>query len=445
MNTFLGIILGLVVLMLLVVAHEFGHFIAARRNGVWVEEFGIGFPPRGKAWLKNPDYDKWKKAKKEAKKSGKKFDEKKPKKWLPFPKSEWGKPQKTLVFSINLLPIGGFCQMKGESDSDKRPESFGQATFWQKTKILFAGVAMNWLAAFVILTTLALTGMPHFIENQFTVENDVFISAKPVTISEVKENSPAYYAGLKEDDVILEIDGQKILSATDVVNYNNAHTGQTVEYTVVSSEDTEEFKEAFNCWRNETANDCKNRLNSQIKHVTLNESGAEYILGVAMNQDQSLYRSTWSAPIVGAVTTLQLTGETFKGLGTAVYNLFSGIFKQFSSDETVREEGKTAIGTAGDSVSGPVGILGVVFPAFVDAGWTNIMFLAALISVSLACMNVLPIPALDGGRWFLIALFRIRKKTLTKETEEKIVGRAFTFLLLFIVFITILDVIRMAK
>ena len=160
-------------------------------------------------------------------------------------------------------------------------------------------------------------------------------------------------------------------------------------------------------------------------------------------KDQALYRSTWSAPIVGAVTTIQLTGETYKGLGTAVYNLFSGVFKQFSSDEATREEGKTAIGAAGDSVSGPVGILGVLFPAFVDTGLSNILFLAALISVSLACMNVLPIPALDGGRFLLIAIYRLRKKKLTKEVEEKIVSRAFTVLLILIALITILDIIRL--
>ena len=119
MNIVFGVIIGFLILMLLVVAHEFGHFIAARRNGVTVEEFGIGFPPRAVAWLKNPEYDKWKK-------TGRKG--KRPKKWLKFPRSEWDKNQNSLIFSINYLPIGGFCQMKGESDSDKRPHSFGQAS-----------------------------------------------------------------------------------------------------------------------------------------------------------------------------------------------------------------------------------------------------------------------------------------------------------------------------
>ena len=424
MNIVLGVIIGLVVLMSLVVAHEFGHFIAARRNGVWVEEFGIGFPPRAKAWLKNPEYTKWQKEKKAAKKAKKPFDKKRPKKWLPFPKDQWGKPQKELIFSINFLPIGGFCSMKGESDNDKRPASFGQATFWQKTKILFAGVAMNWLAAFILLTILAFTGMPHFVENQFQIDSDTTVTNGKVVVAKILEGTAAEKAGLKEKDVIKSItfeDKTTEIGDTGVlISINEQNRGKTVRYQI------------------------ERDGNEESLDVTLGDKDATYALGISMAQEnQALYRSTWSAPIVGAATTIQLTGETYKGIGTAIYNLFSGIFKQFSSDEATREEGKTAIGAAGDSVSGPVGILGVVFPAFVDTGISNILFLAALISVSLACMNVLPIPALDGGRWLLIAIYRLRKKELTKEVEEKIVARAFTVLLILIALVTVLDIMRL--
>ena len=424
MNIFLGVIIGLIVLMSLVVAHEFGHFIAARRNGVWVEEFGIGFPPRFKAWLKNPEYTKWQEDKKRAKKSGKKFDQKRPKKWLPFPKKDWDKKQKELVFSLNLLPIGGFCAMKGESDNDKRPNSFGRASLWQKTKILFAGVAMNWLVAFILLTILSLVGMPHFVENQFQIDSDTFVTGGKVVVSQVLDNTPAKSAGLREGDEIksLTADGKttEIGNTSELISLNEKNRGKTVKYEVERAGKSESLD------------------------VTLGGKDATYALGIAMEQkDQALYRSTWSAPLIGAATTVQLTAETYKGLGTAVYNLFSGIFKQFSSDETTREEGKTAIGAAGDSVSGPVGILGVIFPAFVDTGLNNLLFLAAIISISLACMNVLPIPALDGGRFLLIAIYRLRKKELTKETEEKIVSRAFMVLLVLIALITVLDIIRL--
>ena len=190
MDILIGVIVGLFVLMFLVTAHEFGHFLAARRNGVNVLEFGIGFPPRIMAWMKDIRTGKWRR----------------------LPRGEWKKEkatkvvysdgenkkfaQKGMVFSLNLLPIGGFCQMDGESDADTRKGTFGAASFWAKTKILFAGVTMNWLIAIVIFTILAWSGMPEFLEGQFTVPVDTRIESTPVEISSVAEDSPADQAGL---------------------------------------------------------------------------------------------------------------------------------------------------------------------------------------------------------------------------------------------------------
>lgn len=158
---------------------------------------------------------------------------------------------------------------------------------------------------------------------------------------------------------------------------------------------------------------------------------------------QTMIRSTWSAPLVGLGTTIQLTGETFRGLGQLVWNLGSGLVSQLSFNAEIREAGRSDIGAAGDAVSGPIGIIGVIFPQFVEAGLPNLLLLTALISASLACMNVLPIPALDGGRWLMIALYRLRHKKLTKETEEKIVARSFMVLMVLVVLISILDITRL--
>lgn len=419
MDIFVGVIVGLIVLMILVVAHEFGHFIAARRNGVNVLEFGIGFPPRAIAWIKDPKTGKWRRLK----------------------KSEWDKDkigkvvgtgvaedkqalaskkiiQKGLVFSLNWLPIGGFCQMDGESAEDSRKGTFGNANFWKKTKILFAGVAMNWLVAFVIFTVLAWAGMPNFLDGQFTIEGDTRVDRVPVEIKEVFENSPAEKAGFKTGDFVLEVDGESVGSGSEIIEINEKKAGQEVKYKI-------------------------HRDNKDLDLTAqLNSADSEYLIGIKMASSRSLSHSTWSAPIVGAGLTLQLTGETFKGLGQLVWNLISGVGQQLSFDGQVRESGREAIQTVGDSVTGPVGIVGVLFPSFTASGPANLAFLAALISVSLACMNVLPIPALDGGRWFLILIYKLRKKRLTKEVEEKIVARAFIILLALIVIVTILDVTR---
>ncbi len=419
MNIVFGIIIGLVILMLLVVAHEFGHFIMARRNGVRVLEFGIGFAPRAIAWVKKPVEQKDKDGKPLLGADGKPVTKLK---WVKIPKKDWSKPQDSMIFSLNWLPIGGFCAMDGESDADRRKGTFGAASFWGKTKILFGGVAMNWLVAFVILTVLALTGMPQFLEHQFYLGQDaqqVDVS-RSVVVDKVVEGSPADEAGFESGDEIIAIEGETVSSAAVISQYGKDHAGETVKYKIKRGEEEKEL----------TAN--------------LNPADSEYALGVSMaSYGQTFIRSTWSAPIVGLGVTAQITGETFKSLGQLVWNLVSGIFRQFSPNDTVREEGREDLAAAGDSVSGPVGIIGVIFPTFASTGISNLAFLAALISVSLACMNVLPIPALDGGRWLIIAIYKLRRKKLTKETEEKIVSRAFMVLLALIAIITILDIIKL--
>ncbi|MCQ2570654.1 MAG: site-2 protease family protein [Candidatus Saccharibacteria bacterium] len=414
MSVVIGVIVGLLILMLLVTGHELGHFIAARRNGVEVEEFGICFPPRAIAWRKVGG------------------------KWRRLKKSEWDNPPgKGLILSLNWLPIGGFCQMKGESAADKSKGSFGASSFWSKTKILFAGVAANWLMAFVVLTILAWVGMPHFLDNQFEMNGDTqTVVTTPVTIGEIKSDSPAARAQLREGDVVMQMrslgcekgecenpGGERVMInvVDDLLSFDDMYAGQTV-YMTYDRDGT-----------------------TGLAEITLNDKTKDFILGAGISGN-AIYRSTWSAPIVGFMTTMQITGETFKGVGQLVWNLISGVARQLNFfDQGARESGAEAVKAAGDSVSGPVGIIGVLFPNMLSSGIGNLMFLTALISISLACMNVLPIPALDGGRWLLILIYKLRKKELTKEKEEKIVGRAFTVLLVIVAIVTIIDITRLVK
>ena len=404
MSVVLGILVGLFMLVFLVTAHEFGHFLMARKNGVEVEEFGICFPPRAIAWRKVNG------------------------KWRRLKKSEWeNAPGEGTILSLNWLPIGGFCQMKGESDADTKKGSFGKATYLRKTKILFGGVLANWLVAFVILTILAWVGMPHYLENQFQVSGDTtIVSLKNVTITEVKEGSPAEAAGLRVDDEIVsmrKVGGEEFFFVRDVdglLAFDNANAGEEV-YISYS----------------------RNGKNVTTK-TKLNNTDAEYVLGAGIT-GEAIYKSTWSAPVVGLGLTMQITGETFKGVWQLIVNLFSGAIKSIIPNDEVRQSGAEELKSAGDSVSGPVGIVGVLFPAVLQNGGQALFFFVALISVSLACMNVLPIPALDGGRWLMITIARMRKKKLTKKVEEKIVSRSFIVILAIALIVTILDVIRMFR
>ena len=373
----IGIIVGVIILVLLVVLHELGHAIAARQNGVVVEEFGIGFPPRA-----------------------------------------WGRKLKNgVLFSLNWLPLGGFVKLKGEHDAADQPGDYGAATFWQKTKILLAGVLINWLTAAVLLTILAWTGLPKVLPDQFTMPGDTTVQLRPVEVQSVGAGTPAEKAGLKPGDAILRFAREPVADSASLVAAAKKHAGEKVE--VIYSRGGEE-----------------STTNVQLREA--NAKGEGY-LGVTPGQ-RTLTRATWSAPIVGLATTAQFTGATFQGLGQLVANVFNGLALQLSPNSQTREQAGTHLAAAGASVAGPVGVLGVIFPAAEKAGVTQVVFLTAVISLSLAVMNVLPIPALDGGRWFVTALFRVLKKPLTKEREEKIQATGFLLLMALIVVVTIADV-----
>lgn len=384
MILFLSILLGLLILVVLVAIHEFGHGLAARRHGVVVEEFGIGFPPRAKS----------KKVKKSILGSN-------------------------VLYSLNWLPLGGFVKLQGEHDSDDKPGDYGRATFWQKTQILFAGVAMNWLLAAVLLTALSLFGIPRILADQFTVPADTNIVQEPVEIVGVQVGSPAEAAGLQAGDQLVAINGQALSETKEFTDATQSLQGQ--EVTVEYQREGQDLQ----------------------ADVTLRQSGDQDeqpgYLGASLAQREKL-RATWSAPIVGVGLTAQMTGLTFVGLGDTLVSLGKGLVQKASTDAEIRELGNENIGQAGQNVAGPVGLLGSILPRLVEAGPAHVVLVSAIISLSLAVLNALPIPALDGGRWFLTALFRLMRRPLTPEREETINGIGFLLLMGLFVLITIADI-----
>lgn len=378
MELVFGIILGLIILVFLVVVHELGHAIVAKHNGVVVEEFGIGFPPR--AWSR--------------------------------------KLKNGVLFSLNWLPLGGFVKLQGEHDAANHKGDYGAATFWQKTKILLAGITINWITAAVILTILAITGMPKILPNQFAIASDATAVAQSVEITALTAGYPAEKAGLKTGDKILRFDGQSVPTTQSLIDQTKADRGKTVELTY-----------------------SRGGVQSTT-HVTLLGDTNGPVFGAGLGQ-RELTKSTWSAPIVGIATTGQFTWATIQGIGNLVVNLVSGLALQLSPDQSVRETASTNLKQVGESVSGPVGIVGTVFPQAEKAGPTQLLFLTAIISLSLAVMNILPIPALDGGRWFVMALFRLMRRQLTKAREEKIQTVGFMALMGLVLLVTIGDVTKL--
>ncbi len=365
--TIVLLILGILLFIGLVVLHEFGHFLAARRNGVEVEEFGIGFPPR--AWQR--------------------------------------KTKKGFIFSLNWLPIGGFVKLKGEADSATEKGSFGAASFKTKTKIMLAGVGMNLLAAFVIFTALAWIGMPQLIDNQFSVKSDTRVLQRNVLVGYIEPGSPADKAGLKSHDRLISIAvphtmPSAINSAEGLPQITKTYAGQMVSVVYLR----------------------EGQQKTAIVQLRDGEEGRKNgYLGVSP-AEFSLTRATWSAPVQAVGLIGQFTDITFKGIGTALGALVQG--------DTAK---------ASEQVSGPVGIVAVLNQGSA-LGVQFVLLIVGLISLSLAIMNVLPIPALDGGRFYVMLLSRIFGKRLSQDMEERIVGTSFVFLLLLVVLITIVDVKR---
>lgn len=389
------LVIGIILFIGLVVVHELGHFFVARRNGVEAEEFGIFFPP--KLWSR---------------------------------KVKGRKGRKDFDFSINALPLGGFVRLKGEHDADTEPGSFGAATVWVKTKIMAAGVGMNLAAALVLFMALAWIGMPQLVDNQFTIKSDTKITKSEVLIASIQAGSPAAKAGLQQRDDLVSIAPvnhvgpiQSLSRANNLPNVTKQLAGQEVNITYIRAGTTHHAITTL--------------LSSRTVAASQSTQNPKGYLGVVPTE-YTLQRSTWSAPIVAVGVAKQFTVLTFKGLWMALEGVGSAIAGLATNNHAAREAGQTQ---ASSQVSGPVGIF-VILKDGSSLGYQFVLMIVAVISLSLAIMNVLPIPALDGGKIFLTYVSRLLRKQLTQEFEEMIYGGSFVLLLLLIGIITIVDVKR---
>lgn len=363
---------GIILFVLLVVLHELGHFIVAKRNGVEVEEFGIGFPP---------------------KLVGKTF----------------GKGIMRSYYTLNLLPLGGFVKLKGENDADKRKGSFGAASFGAKVRITLGGIIMNFITAVVLFTVVAAVRMPDVIPNQFEVASATTVVEEHVDIVAVQDNSPADQAGIEPGVSVISINQEPVRNLEDINQLVEKYAGQEVSIVVSETADIRAQAES------PATTDYVVSLQSDP------EDGESY-LGVGLGYARFERTAWYAAPLVGLGLTAQFTWETLVLVGDLLASPFNG-----SSSE------------AAQGVTGPVGIFAIISEI---ESFTILLFVGGLISLSLGVMNVLPIPALDGGRLAVMALFKALKKPLTAKTENAIHGTGMVVLLLLIVLVTIADVNR---
>lgn len=353
------ILLVLFIFSALVIAHEWGHFIVARRNGIRVHEFGIGFPPK-----------------------------------------LWGKKKGETLYTINLLPLGGFVRLEGEDNESKGPKSFASKSLWVKTKVLMAGVAMNALIAYVIFVYLAATGIPQifpFKMPSFGFVQPIQAEAPKLVIFQVGEGSAAESAGLSTGDTLVSLNGRSFTNESDLKAYTAEVKGQKA--TVVFIQAGEQ----------------------KTREVTLGADADKGVLGVvALPQAKEKY--TWYAAPFAAI------GLMWQSLVATVVAFLGAIWTLISR------------ATVAETVTGPVGVT-AVFGQVVKFGLDYVLVLVASISISLAVINALPLPALDGGRLFLLVLRRIGIP-ISEKQEGWVHLAGFALLIIFGIIIAISDITR---
>jgi regulator of sigma E protease len=353
----LSILIFIILLGVLVLIHEFGHFYVARRFGVRVEEFAFGFPPRIASITKNG-----------------------------------------VRYALNLIPIGGYVKIYGEGGDDRNdPESFSSRPVWQRAAIIVAGVAMNFALAWVLFSLGHGIGLP-------TILDDDATGSGAVTIVGVAPGSPAESAGVRFGDAITKVeasDGEiAVARIDDVQAFVSDHHGKEI---------TIEFQ--------------RGRETLSVRAVPRSSPPeGEGALGIAMARMGVVRSPWWRAPYDGAKTTLSATLAIVNALGTTVRDLF-------------------AEGTVSADVSGPVGVF-VFANETRQLGLIYLLELAGVFSINLALLNILPIPALDGGRVLFLALEKVRGVRINERVEQAIHTVGFVALLLLMAAITYRDIVR---
>ncbi|MES2225968.1 MAG: site-2 protease family protein [Patescibacteria group bacterium] len=366
----MSVLIFIVVLVVLILVHEFGHFIVAKLSGMRVDEFGIGYPPRL---------------------FGKKFGE--------------------TLYSVNALPFGGFVKIYGEDEVDA--EILGSArAFSARPRILqaltlIAGVAMNLLLAYVIITALLYIGVPRALSPQ-----EVALAPDAaLTVSDVLPGSPAQLAGLQAGDVIEQVAlPEEVFRSVDPDAF----------LTFVQS-DTMAAPFQFSILRDHA----KKYIEATPATGVVASEPSRLALGVSVAPVGTVPVSILRAPIDGALYTWDITKSTAVGLAQFLWSAI-----------TLRADLS--------QVSGPVGIAGAVGNAYTE-GFASLLSLAAIISINLAIINLLPIPALDGGRLLFVIIEGITRRPIKPSVAATVNSIGFALLILLMLVVTGHDILKLVR
>ncbi len=354
----MSILIFFIVLSILVLVHEFGHFIMAKRAGILVEEFGFGLPPR-----------------------------------------IYGKQVGETLYSINLLPFGGFVKLYGESNDETvdSARAFSSKSKLQRILVIVAGVFMNFILAIVAFGIVySFTGVPKETNN--------------VKIVDVSASSPAQTAGLLPGDTVKTVDGVNVTSVKSFINLVEQKKGKQIKIMFV---------------RTQNGQDQTLNVSVTPRESPPPDQGA---LGVTISTTEIYFAPVWQRPFIGAYYGFKdaiFWGWTvLQGLGSIFTSLFA------------RQVPK--------GLSGPVGIYAVTTEA-AKFGILSLINLLGILSVNLAILNILPFPALDGGRLLFIGIEAIAGRKVLPKLENTINTIGMILLLTLILALTAHDVFGLIK
>jgi len=354
------LIIFFIVLSVLVLVHEWGHFVVARRAGVKVEEFGLGFPPRLFAWQRGET-----------------------------------------LYSINLIPFGGFVKIFGEDTADiKEKGSFGSIKIYKRAQVLVAGVIMNFLLAVVLLALVSGLGRPTIIDET----NEAVAKDIGVQVLQVLPKTPAADANFKAGDKIEKaaIRGEEVVLANveSFQEFVQNHQGEEIEVTVARREG----------------------VVTLLVTPRIDVPDGEGPIGISLARVGLVSSPWWRALWDGLVVTINLTITIF----VLIVQLLAGLIT-----------GNSLVA----NLAGPIGIATLTGEA-ARLGLVYLLQFTALLSINLAILNILPFPALDGGRLVFLAIEKIKGRPVKKEIEQAVNLVGFALLLLLMIIVTWQDITR---
>lgn len=352
------VVLFVIVLSLLVFAHEFGHFVTAKKLGMKVEEFGFGFPPR-----------------------------------------LFGIVKKGTMYSINWIPIGGFVKIKGESGEFRsQPDSFASKSLPARFAVLVAGVVMNLVLAAALLSVGYMIGLPSVVDD--ALSPSARVSAEEIRIAQIMPGSPAAEAGIAVGDTLMSIDQFVFSSADEAQAYIRANTDHPLSITLKRGEDY---------------------VTVEAQAKTL-EGLSSPAVGMGLITTALVSYPLHLAVVQGVASTGVYTWEVAKA--------FAGLLKNLVVEQRLTMD-----------VTGPVGIA-VITGEAAALGFVYLLQFTALLSINLAVLNVMPFPALDGGRLFFLVIEKIRGRALNQRFEAVVHNLGFLFLMLLVILVTYRDLAR---